>query len=193
MREMPRPEFLPTGSDRRRTPRYVCGGRVQINSLPSNGTVMRGRLRNLGLGGCYIETASPFELGARTEVLVQVDTLCFRAMSLVRGIRGGGGLGMEFIRLSAGGHCTLAELIVDLQKLQALMRQPTFSWEDEFTEPPLGLLLSPRIRAPLRNESLALCGTVVPEPPPADVLPAMARCRSLLQPRSLGDLLDLLG
>jgi hypothetical protein len=88
--------------------------------LPSDGVLFRGRLRNLGWGGCYIETVSPFVIGARTEVLVQANALWFRAMAQVRAIREKSGIGLEFIRLSTGGYRSLAEVLVELAQKAAL-------------------------------------------------------------------------
>jgi PilZ domain-containing protein len=108
--------------DRRMTPRFACCGQAQITYLPSDGVLLRGRLRNLGLGGCYIETGSPFVIGARTEVLLQANALCFRAMAQVRAVREKTGIGLEFIRLSTGGYRSLAEALVELEQQQALLR-----------------------------------------------------------------------
>ena len=178
--------------DRRRTPRYVCGGRAQITRLPSDGAVLQGRLRNLGLGGCYIETPSPLQLGARTEVLVQVNSLCFRAMSLVRAVRASSGVGVEFIRLSAGGHHTLAELVVDLERLQALVN-PAILTAEEFAERSSGTLLGPLVYRAMPAESVAIRGTIVPAQRPATASPAWTRCRSILEAHPAANVVDLFG
>ena len=104
------------------TPRFACSGQAQITYLPSDGILLRGRLRNLGLGGCYIETGSSFVIGTRTEVLLRANALCFRAMAQVRAVREKTGIGLEFIRLSAGGYRSLAEALVELEQQQALLR-----------------------------------------------------------------------
>ena len=184
-------EFEPA-SDRRRTPRYVCGGRAQITCLPSDGAVLRGRLRNVGMGGCYIETASPLQLGARTEVLVEVNTLCFRAMSLVRAVRASSGIGVEFIRLSAGGHHTLAELTVDLERLHALLNPVTLAAED-FEESSSRLLQTPFAQPTLRAENVVIHGTIVPADTTEKASPMFARCRSILEAHPAANVVDLFG
>jgi hypothetical protein len=191
MRDVAHHEFE-QASDRRRTPRFVCGGRAQITCLPSDGAVLRGSLRNLGMGGCYIETASPFQLGARTEVLLQVNTLCFRAMSLVRAVRASSGVGVEFIRLSAGGHNTLAELIVDLERLQALLNPPTLTSKD-LEQGSSGLLLSPLVYPTLRAENVVIRGTIVPADAAEKRSPTLARCRSILESHPAANVVDLFG
>jgi len=106
-------------TDRRRVARYSCSGHAQITCLPLNGALLRGSLRDLGLGGCRIEsieTSSPFDLGARTEILVRVNSWFFRAMAHVRAVRGQSAISVEFMRMSAGGYRMLAELISDLER-----------------------------------------------------------------------------
>ena len=179
-------------SERRRSPRFICGGRAQITCLPSDGIVLPGRLRNLGMGGCYIETASSLQLGARTEVLVQVNTLCFRAMSLVRAVRASSGVGIEFIRLSAGGHSTLAELIVDLERLQALLNATTIT-QKEFAENSSGLWLTPLEHRALLTDRLPVRGTILPPQSPREVSPVMNRCRSILEVHPASNVVDLFG
>jgi PilZ domain len=113
-------ELIAAGLDRRRVPRYSCSGQAQIECLPLSGVLLKGRLRDLGLGGCCIEgieAASPFDLGARTEILVEVNSWFFRAMGHVRALRGRSGISVEFIHMSAGGSTMLADLIADLERL----------------------------------------------------------------------------
>src|SRR3981081_346558 len=117
--ETTRRELLARAVDRRRIPRYSCSGQAQITWLPLSGGLFRGRVRDLGLGGCCIEcveTASPFDLGTPTEILIEVNSWFFRVMAHVRAVRGRSGLSMEFMRMSAGGYNMLADLIADLEE-----------------------------------------------------------------------------
>ena len=152
-------ESLAGGVDRRRSPRYSCSGLAQIASLPLNGILLSGTIRDLGLGGCCIEnieTTSPFDLGARTEILVKVNALFFRAMAHVKAVRERSGISVEFVRVSASGHGMLAELIADLQRPRIGVirhkrdaRSPRrLSWNSNL---PAGL-----------NHSRAIVGTIVP-------------------------------
>ena len=144
-------------TDRRRVARYSCRGQAQITCLPLNGALLRGSLRDLGLGGCRIEsieTTSPFDLGARTEILVKVNSWFFRAMAHVRAVRGQSAISVEFMRMSAGGYSMLAELISDLERprhgvirnkhLAAAPLLPTHNSGSEL------------------NQSTAIVGTIVP-------------------------------
>jgi hypothetical protein len=106
--------------DRRRSPRFSCGGLAKILCLPSDGIYLVGKLRDLSLNGCGIETVSPLEYGARAEILVQVSDTSFRAIGQVKAVRGPGGIGMEFIQLSSGGQDMLVELLRELARQQAI-------------------------------------------------------------------------
>jgi len=115
-------EQLAARGDRRRVPRYSCSGLAQITSLPTYGSLLRGRVRDLGLGGCCIECAETvplLDLGDRTEILLEVNSWFFRAMAQVRAIRGRSGMSMEFVRMSAGGSSMLADLVADLERPRA--------------------------------------------------------------------------
>jgi hypothetical protein len=115
----PEKQLLPN-DDRRRSPRFSCSGLAKIICLPSDGIYLPGKVRDLSLNGCGIETVSPLEFGTRTEILVQVSDASFRAIGQVRATRGPGGIGMEFIQLSAGGRDMLAELLRELARQQAI-------------------------------------------------------------------------
>jgi len=109
--------------DRRRSPRFSCGGYAKIDCLPSKGIFVPGKILDLSLDGCCIDTPLPMDCGARAEIVVRVNTATFRALGEVREIRGQSRAGMEFVRLSAGGKGVLADLIAELAKLQAAMNQ----------------------------------------------------------------------
>jgi hypothetical protein len=112
-----------TDEERRRTPRFNCGGNAKIACLPSSGIILLGAIRDLSLGGCCIDTALPIECGKRAELAVQVNGSSFRALAEVRTIRGRSEAGIEFVRLSAGGRDMLAELIEELARFQALSKK----------------------------------------------------------------------
>jgi hypothetical protein len=145
-------------TDRRRVARYSCSGQAQITCLPLNGALLRGSLRDLGLGGCRIEsieTTSPFDLGARTDILVKVNSWFFRAMAHVRAVRGQSAISVEFMRMSAGGYSMLAELISDLERLRhgVIRSKHLFA-----AAPPLPTHKS----GSELNQSTAIVGTIVP-------------------------------
>ena len=141
--------------DRRRSPRFSCGGLAKILCLPSDGIYLAGKVRDLSLNGCGIETVSSLECGARAEILMQVSDISFRAIGQVKAVRGPGGIGMEFIQLSAGGQDMLVELLRELARqqaiattLQAARREPG---PEQWNE----------VRAALLKESRPTLGSIV--------------------------------
>jgi PilZ domain len=117
------PEHTNADDNRPRNPRFSCGGVAKISLLPSNGIFVPGKIRDLSLGGCCVDTPIPIECGARAEILVHVNSASFRAVGEVRGIRGDSEAGIEFVYLSRGGKDLLADLIAELARLQALVHQ----------------------------------------------------------------------
>jgi hypothetical protein len=105
--------------ERRRSPRFTCGGQARIVSLPFNGVALSGKILDLSLGGCYIETDQPLPCGTMVEVIVQVDASSFRALGRVRDSRDRSGAALEFLQLSAGGRDLLRELVAQLARLRA--------------------------------------------------------------------------
>jgi len=161
-------EQLAARGDRRRVPRYSCSGLAQITSLPTYGSLLRGRVRDLGLGGCCIECAETvplLDLGDRTEILLEVNSWFFRAMAQVRAIRGRSGMSMEFVRMSAGGSSMLADLIADLERPRTgstrQERLVEHSRQLLQGDSHLGSELSSGL-GPARHRGTAIVGTIIP-------------------------------
>jgi hypothetical protein len=108
--------------ERRRSPRFLCGGHARLVCLPSEGELHLGKLHDLSLNGCAIETGSQLECGARTELLVRVNASSFRAVGQVRAMRVPFGIGVEFLHLTSTGQDMLAELVRELARQRALAR-----------------------------------------------------------------------
>ena len=160
-------EWLVGGSDRRRIPRYSCSGEAHITCFPLAGTLVRGTVRDLGLGGCCIEgieTPSPFDLGAQTEILVKVNSWFFRAMGHVRAVRSRSGISVEFMRMSAGGYSMLADLIADLERprMGVIPRKLALDPARRLVPGRSGLVL---------KGDIASVGTVVPPQPAGELSP----------------------
>ena len=110
------------GEDRRRSPRFSCRGEAKIVCLPSTGLVLPAKIHDLSLGGCSVETVAALDCGVRAEIVVRINSACFRAVSQVRAIRDRTA-GMEFVQLSARGKDMLAEVVEEMARLQALVNQ----------------------------------------------------------------------
>jgi hypothetical protein len=161
--ETPHPEWLAGASDRRRVPRFSCSGQAQIACLPLSGALLRGTVRDVGLGGCCIEgieTIFRFDLGAPTEILVEVNSWFFRAMAQVRAVRGCSGISMEFVRMSAGGYSMLAELVADLERPRAAGTR-----QRRLLEQSPQLLRGKPGRGSELSRQIVIAGTIVPAQP----------------------------
>jgi hypothetical protein len=108
--------------DRRRSPRFSCGGEARIYSLPSDGVHVPGKLRNLSLGGVCLDTTHVFDLGSLTEILVSVNAASFRTLGLVKAAERTRA-SMEFIQMSAGSRDLLADLIAQFERLAATVNR----------------------------------------------------------------------
>lgn len=117
------PERTSADEDRRRSPRFACAGHAKLSCLPSNGIFLPGRIRDLSLGGCCVDSTLPIDCGERAEIVVRVNAATFRAVGEVRALRGQSGTGMEFVHLSSGGKEMLADLVRELARLQAVMNE----------------------------------------------------------------------
>lgn len=105
--------------DRRRTPRLSCAGDATLVCLPSDGNYFPGKIHDLSLGGCRLDLNEPIDTGARTEVVIRINAASFRALGIVKGLRGKLEAGIEFVHLSSGGKDLLEDLISELARLRA--------------------------------------------------------------------------
>jgi len=94
---------------------------ANIVSLPADGMLLQGLIRNVSESGCFVETGLELPCGTLTEILARVDTACFRALGQVKAVHNHSGLGIEFVRLSAGAKFMLADLVEYLQRSQPLL------------------------------------------------------------------------
>ena len=101
--------------ERRYSPRYECEGSAEIR-IPTQGRLVRGRIVNLSLGGCYIETNASLDVGSKVEIVLRVAGLAFRAAGEVKSVYGSAGVGIQFTGMSSGGRTRLKELIGELEE-----------------------------------------------------------------------------
>jgi hypothetical protein len=134
---------------------------VTIHCLPSDGIVLPGKIRDLSLGGCCVDTTSPMACGARAELVVCVNAASFRALGEVRAIRGHSGACLEFVQLSAGGKGLLADLITELARLQAVMNDIKSTRREIDPESFRGQLDYRRLQATKLSRRFLLLGTTL--------------------------------
>jgi hypothetical protein len=122
-------EYRSDGDERRYSPRYECEGSAEIR-IPAQGRLVRGRIVNLSLGGCYVETNAALDVGSRVEIVLRVTGLAFRAAGEVKSVYGSAGVGIQFIGMSAGGRTRLKELIGELEEAWFSAGMPGQDGED---------------------------------------------------------------
>ena len=147
--------------DRRRSSRFVCGGHAKISRLPSNGIFHPGKIRDLSLGGCYVDSVLPIDCGARAEIVVRVKAASFRAVGEVRALRGQSGAGIEFVQLSAGGKEMLVDLIGELSRLQAVMNELRSARREMDAESYRKQLAEGKLLAAMLNEQIPMLRTIL--------------------------------
>jgi hypothetical protein len=156
------PEDTKADDDRPRNPRFSCAGLAKISLLPSNGIFLPGKIRDLSLGGCCVDTPVPIECGARAEIVVHVNSASFRAVGEVRGIRGNSEAGIQFVYLSRGGKDLLADLVAELARLQAVINQLKAARRETETESFRKQLEDGKLLAAMWSERFPSAGVLVP-------------------------------
>ena len=157
-----RVDHVRANDDRRGSQRFSCGGQATISCLPSDGIVLPGKIRDLSLGGCCVDTTLPIARGARAELVVRVNAASFRAVGEVRAIRGHSGACLEFVLLSAGGKGLLADLVTELARLQAVMNDIKSTRREIDPESFRGQLDYRRLQATRLSRRFPLLGTTPP-------------------------------
>jgi Tfp pilus assembly protein PilZ len=115
--------LLAYGDPQRR--RYGCFGSADIR-LGLVGLLEKGRIANVSAGGCYVTTDSRYEVGEEVEMTLHVNKMSFRVTGSVihvparvsgsdrKAASTASGMGVRFLKMSAGSRTRLNELIVEL-------------------------------------------------------------------------------
>lgn len=83
-------------SERRRNLRFAFTATVEALDVKS-GTKVIGRSSDLGLGGCYVDTLSPFPVGTETRIRIIKEKETFEAQAKVVYSLMGMGMGLAFV------------------------------------------------------------------------------------------------
>jgi len=107
------------GQEKRAHPRYGCEGHAEV-FLPQGGLLFRGRILNLSLTGCYIETPLlDLERGTQVEVYFVTNQLQFRVLGNIAALRRKRGAGIVFVNLSPRRALQIATLVSELAEKQS--------------------------------------------------------------------------
>lgn len=108
------PELPP---NRRRSPRYSCQGRAEV-CVPHGGLLFRGKILDLSISGCFIETAAlNLERGTPVEIYFVARQLQFRIAGRIAVLHPKRGAGIAFDPLSPRRTRELTELIAELEAI----------------------------------------------------------------------------
>lgn len=100
--------------DQRRHPRYPVEGYAEV-FLPHGGLLFRGKILNVSLSGCYIETSLlNLERGTQVEVYFVANQLQFRVAGTIAANRKKSGAGIAFLHVSPRQERLIAELVGEL-------------------------------------------------------------------------------
>ena len=104
------------GVERRQHQRFAVDGWAEV--VVADGTLLfRGRVLDLSVAGCYIETEARLRLapGTLVEMVFRVNEMVFRPQATSRAVRPGEGAGFLFLNLNAKMQTDLEMLIAELK------------------------------------------------------------------------------
>jgi hypothetical protein len=104
------------GVERRQHPRFAVDGWAEV--VVADGTMLfRGRVLDVSVAGCYIETEARLRLppGTQVEMVFRVNEMVFRPLATSRAVRPGEGAGFLFLNLNAKMQSDLEMLIAELR------------------------------------------------------------------------------
>ena len=121
------PEFdsvaVSSPAERRRNLRFPFTATVEVIEAKS-GAKMTGRTVDLGLGGCYIDTMSPFPAGADAKIKIVKGKETFEAQVKVMFSQIGMGMGVAFVSAQPNQVRTFQRWIQEISGKSAPLPEP---------------------------------------------------------------------
>ncbi|MFZ0663229.1 MAG: PilZ domain-containing protein [Acidobacteriaceae bacterium] len=104
-------------ANRRKHPRYACEGRAEV-CVPHGGLLFRGKILDLSISGCFIETAAlTLERGTPVEVYFVACQMQFRVAGHIAVLHRRRGAGIAFDDLGPRRIRQIIELLGELKDL----------------------------------------------------------------------------
>ena len=100
-------------TDRRERPRYPVSAAAEAVEPQSN-MRLTGRATDLGMGGCYVDTISPFAVGTAIRVRLFSERHCFQTRAMVTYALPGMGMGLAFSEISPDQSASLRHWVAEL-------------------------------------------------------------------------------
>lgn len=115
--EPPSPASDTYPPNRRRHPRYPCEGHAEVY-LPHGGLLLRGKILNLSISGCFIEVpAITLERGTSVEVYFSTRRLQFRVAGYIAVLHRKRGAGIAFQEMNPRRALQIANLVGELKRM----------------------------------------------------------------------------
>jgi len=99
--------------DRRAERRYPLAATVEVFDIRSRAR-LTGRCADIGLGGCYIDTLSPFAIGSQVRIRIERDLRRFEAEAVVAYASVPMGMGLSFTAIKPEYQPVLQSWIAEL-------------------------------------------------------------------------------
>lgn len=99
--------------ERRRATRFPFTASTKVQDLSSKASVT-GRCSDLGNGGCYIDTLSPFVTGSAVKVSMERELREFEALAIVSYAHPSMGMGLKFTEIRPEHQAVLRSWIAEL-------------------------------------------------------------------------------
>ncbi len=100
--------------EKRTHPRYPFSAGAKVTDASSNAT-LNGRISDIGRGGCYVDTISPFTVGAELKLLISKEADSFAAEAKVVYSAMGMGMGVMFTVIEPEQRWTLEKWLAELR------------------------------------------------------------------------------
>ncbi len=120
--------------EKRRSPRYRCQGSARLQEIGA-GTAMWATVADISMHGCYIEAATPFNVGTLLSLRLEANGLRIEATGEVRVSYPGVGMGICFNKISEGDRERLRELVRSISK-PAMLLNPRVATHSLSVPPP---------------------------------------------------------
>jgi len=109
--------------ERRAHARYPFSAGVETVEMRS-GARLHGRISDIGRGGCYVDSISPFAVGAELKVLIIKDANSFAAQARVVYSITGMGMGVMFTAIEPEQRWMLEKWLAELRGESSAVEQP---------------------------------------------------------------------
>jgi hypothetical protein len=105
---------LASPREKRGHPRYPFSAGAEVVDA-SSGARLNARISDIGRGGCYVDSISPYPVGAEVKIVITKDADSFAALAKVVYAAGGMGMGLMFTSIEPEQRWTLEKWLAELR------------------------------------------------------------------------------